>query len=110
MLKIRLKERREERLSELNFTDTFKIPESSYIFMKIDVDGLTVRPKITAERPEGSEELKPIKVLVPAGKTPVVCLSTGIAQFINLNEKVQVVDLDAIEIANEKETKEEENK
>jgi len=106
MINIRLKERREEKLSNLKITDTFKIPESSFIFMKIDVEGLTTLMK---QHPDilGKEDPKPIKVLIPEGKAIVVCLSTGKAQFQNLNDKVQVVELEAIEIVKEKEEKKE---
>ena len=101
MINIRLKERREEKLSELKVTDTFKIPESSFIFMKVDVDGLTTMIK---QHPDivGKEDPKPLKVPIPEGKTVVVCLSTGKAQFLNLDEKVQIVELEAIEIIKEK--------
>jgi hypothetical protein len=106
-MNIRLKERQEAKLNELEITTTFKIPESSFIFMKIDVEGLTVRPKGEAREghPEQIEEPKPIKVLIPEGKTPVVCLSTGKAQFLNLDEKIQIVVLDATEVIIEKEKK-----
>lgn len=105
MMNIRLKERREEKLSELKITDTFKILESSFIFMKVDVDGLTVRPK---KLPDDTEDAKPIKVLIPEGKTVVVCLSTGKAQFLNLEEEVQIVELEAKEVIKEKEILEKE--
>ena len=94
MMNIQLKERKEAILGELKITDTFKIPESSFIFMKMDVGGLTVIPK---KLPEAEEDPKPIKVLIPEGKTTVVCLSTGKAQFLNLKEKVQIVNLQCTE-------------
>jgi len=99
MMNIKLKERREAVLSELKITDTFKIPESSFIFMKMDVDGLTVRPKAQpdVEHPERAEKIIPIRVLIPEGKVTVICLSTGKAQFLNLKEKVQIVDLQCTE-------------
>ena len=100
MMNIRLKERQEGTLGQLETKTTFKILESSFIFMKVDVDGLTVRPK---KLPEATEDPKPIKVLIPEGKTVVVCLSTGKAQFLNLEEKVQIVDLDCEEVIKEKE-------
>jgi len=107
-MNIQLKERREEKLSELKVTDTFKIPESSFIFMKMDVDGLTVipvKPKLPVvdEKLSSSqqEDIKPIKVQIPAGKTPVICLSTGQAQYLNLSEKVQIVDLQCVETLEE---------
>jgi len=99
MMNIKLKERKEVILSELKVTDTFKIPESSFIFMKMDVDGLTVRPK---KQHEDAVDPEPIKVLIPEGKTIVICLSTGKAQFLNLKEKVQIVDFDAKEVISEK--------
>ena len=103
-MNIKLKERKEAILSDLKITDTFKIPESSFIFMKMDVDGLTVRPK-KATDPAKSDELPPtIRVLVPEGKTTVINLSTGKAQFLNLKEKVQIVDFDAKETISEKES------
>lgn len=109
MINIRLKERREIKLGALMSPATFKIPESSYIFMKVDVDGLTVRPKgqVNEGHPEQTEELKPIRVLVPARKTVVVCLSTGKALFQDIDTTVQVVELEAIEIVKEKEEKKE---
>lgn len=103
MINIQLKERREGILSELEITDTFKIPESSFIFMKMDVGGLTVIPKKSPDVEQ--DALVPIKILIPEGKTPVICLSTGKAQFLNLKEKVQIVDLDAEEVISEKESK-----
>ena len=99
MMNIRLKERREAQLDTLDFATTFKIPESSYIFMKIGVDGLTVRP---VKRPDDEEDPKPIRVLVPDGKTVVLCVNTGKAQFMNLNEKVQIVELECMEVVREK--------
>ena len=99
MINIQLKERREGILSELDITTTFKIPESSFIFMKIDVEGLTVRPK---KLPEVDEHPEPIKVFIPEGKIVVVCLNNGKAQFLNLSEKVQIVELDVKEIISEK--------
>ena len=104
-MNIRLKERKEAVLSELEITDTFKIPESSFIFMMIDVDGLTVRPKVQVdpdpEHPEQVGKVVPVRVRIPEGKTTVVCLSTGKAQFLNLKEKVQIVELNAEEIIRE---------
>lgn len=105
-MNIKLKERKEAVLGELKITDTFKIPESSFIFMKMDVDGLTVRPKAPLPSSQLSTEqkkaTKPIRVLIPEGKTTVINLSTGKAQFLNLQEKVQIVDFDAKEVINEK--------
>lgn len=103
MMNIRLKERREEKLSELKITDTFKIIGSSFIFMKMDVDGLTVRP-MKLPQAEDAADPKPIKVLIPEDKVPVICLNSGKTQFLNLEEKVQIVDFDAIEIIKEKES------
>ncbi len=99
MINIRLKEREEALLSTLKASATFKIPESSFVFMKIDVDGLTIRP---VKRPEDEEDPKPIRVLVSEGKTVVLCVDTGKAQFMNLKEKVQIVELDCDEIVKEK--------
>lgn len=101
MISIRLKERVEAVLSTLEITTTFKIPESSFVFMKVDVDGLTVQPRPLPSA-EDAVVPKPVKVLIPEGKTVVVCLSTGKAQFLNLNEKVQVVELEAKEVIREK--------
>lgn len=102
-MNIRLKERKEEKLSGLKITTTFKIPESSFVFMKVDVDGLTVRPKSSpGADPEESEV---VKVLIPEGKTTVVNLNTGKVQFLNQNEEVQIVELEATETVSEKESK-----
>lgn len=103
-MNFRLKERKEARLSELKITDTFKIPESSFIFMLLDVDGLTVRPKvpIEVEQSEQVEKPAPIRVLIPEGKIPIVCLSSGKTQFMNLKDKVQIVDFDVDEVISEK--------
>ena len=101
MMNIQLKERKEVILRELEINDTFKIPESSFIFMKVDVDGLTVQPK-TLPAAEDAAAPEPIKVLIPEGKTTVINLSTGKAQFLNLKEKVQIVDFDAKEIIKER--------
>ena len=94
-MKIQLKERQEELLNKISVKTTFKIPESDYVFMKIDVDGLA--------SPIGADLSPAQKVEIPAGKTSVVCLDTGRAQFLNLNEKVQIVVLNAKEILEEKE-------
>ena len=104
MMNIQLKERKEAVLSELKIRATFKIPESSFVFMKVDVEGLIVRPKTLpgGAGPTKPDEIKPIRVLIPEGKAVVVCLSTGQAQFLNLKEKVQIVDFDAKEIIKEK--------
>lgn len=99
MMNIRLKEREVALLSMLKLSATFKIPESSFIFMKVDVDGLTVRP---VRRPDDEEDPIPIRVLVPEGKMTVVCLSTGKVQFLNQTEKVQIVEFDAMEIVSER--------
>jgi len=48
------------------------------------------------------EHPKAVKVQVPEGKTPVLCLNTGKAQFLKLDEKVEVVVLDVHEIIQEK--------
>lgn len=104
-MNFQLKERREEILSVVSITDTFKIPESSFIFMKMDVAGLTVTVK--PEVAPGNDDPAPKRILVriPEGKTPVICLSTGKAQFLNLNEKVQIVEFDSKEIISEKESR-----
>lgn len=108
-MKIRLKEREEAILSTLPITTTFKIPESSFVFMKVDVDGLTVRPKKRPPQPGlpvEQEEPKPIKVLIPEEKTTVVCVSTGKVQFLSIYENVQIVELECVEIAKEKKIRE----
>lgn len=97
MLSIKLKERESKKLSELDLTTTFKIPESSYVFMKIGVDGLTVRPI----KKEDAEDPKPIRVLVPENKVVILCLNTGKAQFLNSWELVQIVEINAEEIFSE---------
>lgn len=98
-MNIRLKERQIKKLNEIEVKITFKIPESNFVFMKMDVEGLTVLLK---KLPDAKEDPKPIKVHIPEGKTPVLCLSTGKAQFLNLNEKVQIVELNAEEVVREK--------
>lgn len=100
-MKIQLKVRKEEAVIKLPYDITFKIPESSFIFMRLDVSGLAVRPKC----PPGAEpeESEVIKVLIPDEKVPVVCLSTGKAQWLRANEKVQIVELEAKEIFREEE-------
>ena len=98
-MNIRLKERQIKKISELEIKTTFKISESSFVFMKIDVEGLTVLPK---KLPDAKEDPKPIRVHIPEGKIPVLCLSTGKTQFLNLDEKVQIVELDAAEVVREK--------
>jgi hypothetical protein len=107
MMKIRLKEREEAILSTLPITTTFKIPESSFVFMKVDVDGLTVRqkPKSSPGAEPEESDVKVIKVLIPEEKTTVVCVSTGKVQFLSIYENVQIVDLDCEEIAKEKKAK-----
>lgn len=109
MINIRLKERQEAVLSTLEIKTTFKIPESSFIFMKVDVDGLTVRAKGNQSssnepvlEPIKEPVLEPIKVLIPEGKTTATCLNTGKVQFLNLKEIVQIVELEAVEITKEK--------
>jgi hypothetical protein len=98
MLTIKLKERDQKKLGDLDFTTTFKIKESGYVFMKIGVDGLTVRP---VKKDTDEEEPKPIKVLIPENKVVVVCLNTGKAQFLNTYELVQIVEINAEEIFSE---------
>lgn len=95
---IKLKEREVKVLSELKIQTTFKIPESSFVYMKMDVEGMSIPPIASSEVPDA----KPKKVKIPEGKTPVVCLDTGKAQFLKLDEKVAVVLLDAKEIIEEK--------
>jgi len=87
---IQLRERMVKVLSELVARDTFKIPESSFVYMKMDVVGLTT--------PQGADMSPGTKVEIPEGKTPVVCLDTGKAQWLSLKEKVAVVVLRAEEI------------
>jgi len=106
MLSINLKERKIKKLSEVEVTTTFKIVESSNIFMKIDADGFTVRPIATDENPEP----KPIKVLVPEGKETVLCMNTGRTQFLNSREEVQIVILVVDEVYPKEEKKETETK
>lgn len=102
MMKVQLKVRKEAMIRSLDCDVTFKIPESSYLFMRLDVDGLTVQPRVDSK--EEQQEVPPIiKVLIPGGKLPVVCLSTGRAQWMNAHEKVQIVELEAKEIFREEE-------
>lgn len=98
MLSIKLKERESKKLSDLDLTTTFKIPESSQVFMKIGVDSLTVRP---VKKEGDAEDPKPIRVLIPENKLVVLCLNTGQAQFLNSWELVQIVEIDAEEIFSE---------
>ena len=93
-MNIQLKERQEEVINNLKAGATFKIPESHLVFMRIDVEGLTI---LTKKLPEAQEDPKPIKVQVPEGKVSVICLNTGKAQFLGLSEKVKVVNLQCIE-------------
>ena len=93
---IKLRERLVGVLENLEIRSTFKIPESSFVYMKMDVEGLSFLP--TPSGPEGSES---IKVQIPEGKTRVVCLNTGKAQFLKLDEKVEIVVLHTKEIIEE---------
>ena len=95
---IKLNEREVRVLSTLSGSNTFKIPESSFIFMRIDVEGLSILSIPSTEVPDA----KPKKVQIPEGKVPVLCLNTGKAQFLKLDEKVEVVMLDVHEIIQEK--------
>lgn len=82
-------------LENLEPSNTFKIDGSSFVFMRMDVEGLTVQPKRQEDDPDESQ---PIRVLVPDRKTPVLCLNNGKAQFLKLDEKVQIVKIEANEI------------
>ena len=84
---IKLKERQVVELKNLEIKSTFKIDGSSFVFMKIDVEGLAVLKDQTS-----------IKVLIPEGKVPVICLNTGQTRFIALDEKVQIVTLEVNEV------------
>jgi len=106
-MNIRLREREEGKLSEVKGSDTFKLPESSFIFMKIDVEGLNTLPK---KAPDAKENPKPIKVRIPEGKVPVSCLNTGKTRFLDVNEKVQIVELEVKEVIREKEVVKEKGK
>lgn len=94
---IKLKERKVIVLGNLETSNTFKIDGSSYVYMKMDVEGLTVLPK-PLDAAKDAEAPKPIRVRIPEGKTPVLCLNNGKAQFLNLDEKVQIVKIEANEI------------
>jgi len=96
-MNIRLKERQEGKLSELEVKTTFKIPESSFVFMKVDMDGVQVLPV----SPIG-ENPKPTKAFIPNGKIPVVCLNSGKIQFLNSSEKVEIVELESVEVVKDK--------
>jgi len=91
---INLLERSEAVLKDLDYGITFKIPESSFVYMKLDVEGLTTLPIDSSE----VLNVQPKKVQVPEGKIPVVCLNNGKAQFLNAVEKVQIVELVVDEI------------
>jgi hypothetical protein len=89
-MNIKLIERNTQVLSSITGADTFKIPESSFLYMRLQVENLTWQTV--------DEQPKPAKVQVPEGKAAVVCLNTGKAQFLKLDEKVEIVVLDANEI------------
>ena len=95
---IQLRERKEGLLSKLEIKTTFKILESSFVYMKIDVEGLSILPIPSSEVPDAKSK----KVEIPEGKIPVLCLDTGKAQWLSLKEKVQIVVLNAEEIIEEK--------
>ena len=99
---IKLKERQVKVLGDLEIRSTFKIPESSFVYMKMDVTGLSSVTSRPQNVDGGMSDPEPTKVEIPEGKTPVVCLDTGKAQFLDLKEKVDVVILEAIEIVKEK--------
>lgn len=94
-MEIKLRERKIAVLKDLKVPSTFKINGSSFVFMKIDVEGLTVFPK---KSENSTKDPEPIKVQTPEGKTPALCLNTGKAQFLDLTEKVKVVELSCTEI------------
>jgi hypothetical protein len=87
-MNIQLKERKKAVLKDLEVKATFKIPECNFVYMKIDVEGLT-----TFVKQEGKEEQIPVKVRIPDGKIPVLCLNTGSTTFMKLDEKVEIVVL-----------------
>ena len=91
---INLLERSEAVLKGLDYNTTFKIPESSFVYMKLDIEGLTILPIPSSE----ILNVEPEKVQIPEGKIPVVCLNNGKAQFLNATEKVQIVELVVDEI------------
>lgn len=92
-MEIKLKERVEAKLGGLEVGYTFKIKECNFVYMKIDVEGLT-----TFVKQEGKEEQVPVKVKIPDGKLPVLCLNTGSTTFMKLDEKVEVVELEVVEV------------
>jgi hypothetical protein len=92
---IKLKERKIAILKDLETKSTFKIGGNDLTFMKVDVEGLAVRPK----KVEGAaEEPKLIKVMIPEERVPVLCLNTGKAQFLRMDEKVEIVELNCVEV------------
>lgn len=93
-MNIKLIERDIRVLRDITGADAFKIPESSFLYMRIDVENMAWQ---TADK-----HLKPVKVQIPEGKTSVVCLNTGKAQFLSLDEKVEIVVLDVKEITLDK--------
>ncbi|MHA1288847.1 MAG: hypothetical protein ACTSPB_15760, partial [Candidatus Thorarchaeota archaeon] len=90
-----LKERGVGVLAALDIRTTFKIPESSFVYMKISVEGLT---QLLSSSASEEKESKVIKVEVPESKIPVVCLDTGKTQFLSAEEKVEIILLQAEEI------------
>jgi Holliday junction resolvase len=92
-MNIQLKERKRAVLKDLEVKATFKIPECNFVYIKMDVEGLT-----TFVKQEGKEEQIPVKVKIPDGKLPVLCLNTGSTTFMKLDEKVELVGLEVVEI------------
>ena len=95
MNEIILKERKTGLLSALKESTTFKMIGSGFIYMKVNVEALTVR---SVKAKDAEEDPKPIRVLVPEGNTIVLCLNTGKAQFLKSDEEVQIVDLKIEEV------------
>jgi len=91
---IELKKRKKVMLKDLDYKTTFKITESDWIFQRIDVEGLTTVPK----KKDETDVPVPVKVQIPEGKVPVVCLNTGKTQFLNVIETVEIVNLSAKEV------------
>jgi len=91
---ILLNDRCVQLLDKIVVGTTFKILESSFVYMKIDVEGLAIQPIPSSEVKDAKRKM----VEIPEGKIPIVCLDTGKAQWLDLKEKVAVVVLKAKEI------------
>jgi len=88
-MKISLNERKRITLKDAPINTIFKLPENDLLFAKIDISGLMVRVK---------EGVKPIDI--SDGSVSVICMFTGKAQWLNADEEVEIVVLEAYEVVN----------